>query len=150
MVLLTFVKRLLPTWAGGKLGSNGTRCFAAEINSQAVCCDGHLLFSLLFFIAIMIEAQQTPLNVVALPKPKQQQQQEPLTLEKLIERIHQILGPDGGLDSEHVDAAEIFRLMESYSSNANDWSKYAFFDHSRAYTRNLVDDGNGKVSFRRN
>lgn len=98
----------------------------------------------------MIEAQQTPLNVVALPKPKQQQQQEPLTLEKLIERIHQILGPDGGLDSEHVDAAEIFRLMESYSSNANDWSKYAFFDHSRAYTRNLVDDGNGKVSFRRN
>lgn len=101
----------------------------------------------------MIEAQQTPLNVVALPKPKQQQQQqqqEPLTLEKLIERIHQILGPDGGLDSEHVDAAEIFRLMESYSSNANDWSKYAFFDHSRAYTRNLIDDGNGKVSFRRN
>jgi cysteine dioxygenase len=36
-------------------------------------------------------------------------------------------------------------LMESYSSNADDWEQYAMFDHSRAYTRNLVDDGNGKV-----
>jgi cysteine dioxygenase len=37
--------------------------------------------------------------------------------------------------------------MEEYNSKATDWSKYAIFDQSRAYTRNLVDDGNGKVVF---
>ncbi|KAI7902607.1 RmlC-like cupin domain-containing protein [Cokeromyces recurvatus] len=36
--------------------------------------------------------------------------------------------------------------MERYSSNAADWNKYTLFDHSRAYTRNLVDDGNGKFN----
>lgn len=67
------------------------------------------------------------------------------TLEQLVHDIHRVLGPDGGLDSEHIDANEIIRLMERYTSNAKDWHKYAIFDHSRAYTRNLVDDGNGKV-----
>lgn len=69
----------------------------------------------------------------------------PKNLQELISRIHDILGPDGGLDSEHINANDIIDLMEQYSSNAKDWSQYAMFDHSRAYTRNLVDDGNGKV-----
>ncbi|KAI8141872.1 RmlC-like cupin domain-containing protein [Fennellomyces sp. T-0311] len=70
----------------------------------------------------------------------------PMTLEKLVQNIHRVLGPDGGLDSEHIDANEIMQLMEQYSSNATDWSKYTIFDHSRAYTRNLIDDGNGKFN----
>lgn len=69
----------------------------------------------------------------------------PKNLQELIGRIHGVLGPDGGLDSEHINANDIITLMEQYSSNADDWAQYAMFDHSRAYTRNLVDDGNGKV-----
>lgn len=71
--------------------------------------------------------------------------QIPFTLDALVSEIHSILGPDGGLDSEHIDHREIMALMEEYNSKATDWSKYAIFDESRAYTRNLVDDGNGKV-----
>lgn len=66
------------------------------------------------------------------------------TLKDLIQSIHQVLG-DEGLDSERIDANKIIQLMEQYSSNAEDWSQYTLFDHSRAYTRNLIDDGNGKV-----
>ncbi|KAI9495636.1 RmlC-like cupin domain-containing protein [Zychaea mexicana] len=69
-----------------------------------------------------------------------------VTLDQLVKNIHRALGPDGGLDSEHIDANEIMRLMEEYSSNATDWEKYTLFDHSRAYTRNLIDDGNGKFN----
>ncbi|KAI8056497.1 RmlC-like cupin domain-containing protein [Gilbertella persicaria] len=68
-----------------------------------------------------------------------------MTLDTLVQSIHRVLGDDG-LDSECIDANEIIRLMEKYSSNAADWSKYTLFDHSRAYTRNLIDDGNGKFN----
>lgn len=77
--------------------------------------------------------------------PQQHEVHEDFTLSTLIQKIHTVLGPDGGLDSEHIDPNEIIHLMEQYSSNAKDWSKYTIFDHSRAYTRNLIDDGNGKV-----
>ncbi|ORZ04005.1 RmlC-like cupin domain-containing protein [Syncephalastrum racemosum] len=72
--------------------------------------------------------------------------QIPFTLDALVSEIHSILGPDGGIDSEHIDHREIMALMEEYNSKATDWSKYAIFDESRAYTRNLVDDGNGKFN----
>ncbi|KAI9262046.1 RmlC-like cupin domain-containing protein [Sporodiniella umbellata] len=67
------------------------------------------------------------------------------TLQDLVQSIHQELG-DEGLDSEQIDANRIIRLMEQYSSNSDDWSQYTLFDHSRAYTRNLIDDGNGKFN----
>lgn len=66
------------------------------------------------------------------------------SLNDLVKSIHDVLGDDG-LDAEHIDASKIISLMERYSSNSDDWSQYTLFDHSRAYTRNLVDDGNGKV-----
>lgn len=65
-------------------------------------------------------------------------------LSDLVRSIHDVLGDDG-LDAEHIDANKIISLMERYSSNSADWNQYTLFDHSRAYTRNLVDDGNGKV-----
>ncbi|KAI8082833.1 RmlC-like cupin domain-containing protein, partial [Halteromyces radiatus] len=68
------------------------------------------------------------------------------TLQHLIQEIHNVLGPDGGLDSEHIDQNEIIRLMEKYGSNREDWQKYTMFDRSRPYTRNLIDDGNGKFN----
>ncbi|KAI8369407.1 RmlC-like cupin domain-containing protein, partial [Radiomyces spectabilis] len=64
----------------------------------------------------------------------------------LIQEIHNVLGPDGDLTSEHIDENQIIKLMEKYSSNADDWNRYTLFDHSRAYTRNLIDDGNGKFN----
>lgn len=66
-------------------------------------------------------------------------------LTDLIQSIHNVLG-DEGLDSDRIDAQKIIQLMERYSSNSIDWNQYTLFDHSRAYTRNLIDDGNGKVS----
>ncbi|CAO3675421.1 unnamed protein product [Rhizopus stolonifer] len=77
-------------------------------------------------------------NTFAVPTNK-------FSLQDLVQSIHQELG-DEGLDSEHIDSNKIIQLMERYSSNADDWNQYTLFDHSRAYTRNLIDDGNGKFN----
>ncbi|KNE58389.1 hypothetical protein AMAG_03968 [Allomyces macrogynus ATCC 38327] len=54
------------------------------------------------------------------------------------------LGPHG-LDADDVDVSRVLGLMEAYQSNATDWAQYALFDPYR-YTRNLVDDGNGRFN----
>ncbi len=70
---------------------------------------------------------------------------EPLdAFQKLVSDLSNILGPSSGLDSSDVDVQELHILMENYTSSENDWTKYAFSDLSRGYTRNLVDEGNGK------
>jgi len=63
---------------------------------------------------------------------------------RLISDLSRILGPSSGLNSEDVDVQKLHNLMEQYTSNEEEWSKYAFSDFSRGYTRNLVDEGNGK------
>jgi cysteine dioxygenase len=63
---------------------------------------------------------------------------------KLVADLGQILGPSSGLNSEDIDVQQLRSLMETYISNEQDWKKYAFSDSSRGYTRNLVDEGNGK------
>lgn len=62
----------------------------------------------------------------------------------LVTNLSQILGLSSGLTSEDVDVQELHECMEAYISNEKEWSKYAFSDSSRGYTRNLVDEGNGK------
>jgi hypothetical protein len=64
----------------------------------------------------------------------------------LVLKIKDILGPSSGLTSNDVDVDELISLMERYVSDEKDWSKYAMADASRAYTRNLVDEGNGKAN----
>lgn len=64
--------------------------------------------------------------------------------QNLVQDINDILGPSNGIDSDGVDVDELKRVMFDYPSTESEWSKYAFADHSRAYTRNLVDRGNGK------
>jgi cysteine dioxygenase len=64
--------------------------------------------------------------------------------EKLVEDLSAALGPSSGLDSEDVDPRDIESLMEKYVSNEIEWGVYAMGDRSRSYTRNLVDEGNGK------
>ena len=43
-----------------------------------------------------------------------------------------------------VDPNDLVNLMSIYTSKAEHWQQYAFADSSRNYTRNLVDEGNGK------
>lgn len=62
----------------------------------------------------------------------------------LIKAISSALGPSSGLDSEDVDHNELIALMKKYHSDETEWSPFALFDLDRNYTRNLVDDTNGK------
>ncbi|KAL4896649.1 RmlC-like cupin domain-containing protein [Aspergillus ambiguus] len=64
--------------------------------------------------------------------------------EELAKDLSAALGPSSGLDSDDVDPLEIQRLMERYTSKADEWLQYALGDHQKAYTRNLIDEGNGK------
>lgn len=63
---------------------------------------------------------------------------------RLVSDLSRILGPSSGLNSSDIEVTELQKLMESYTSKESDWSRYAFSDFSRGYTRNLVDEGNGK------
>jgi cysteine dioxygenase len=62
----------------------------------------------------------------------------------LVSDLSRILGPSSSLTSAEVNVQELFKLMENYISSEKEWSKYAFSDLIRGYTRNLVDEGNGK------
>jgi cysteine dioxygenase len=64
--------------------------------------------------------------------------------EQLVEDLSAALGPISGLDSDDVDPMNIQLLMERYVSNEAEWGPYALGDSSRGYTRNLIDEGNGK------
>ncbi|KHN98199.1 cysteine dioxygenase [Metarhizium album ARSEF 1941] len=64
--------------------------------------------------------------------------------EELILTMKKVLGPSSGLTSDDVDVGSLTELMLNYDSNPREWSKYAYGDAGRGYTRNLVDEGNGK------
>lgn len=67
-----------------------------------------------------------------------------VSFEQLVEDLSAALGPSSGLDSDDVDPMNIQLLMEGYVSNEAEWGPYALGDSSRGYTRNLIDEGNGK------
>ncbi|XP_037114547.1 cysteine dioxygenase type 1 [Syngnathus acus] len=60
-------------------------------------------------------------------------------LQELIQKLRKIF------QDNQINVDEVQELMESYKSNPQDWTKYAMFDQHR-YTRNLVDEGNGKFN----
>lgn len=64
--------------------------------------------------------------------------------ERLVHDLSAALGPSSGLDSDDVDPKNIELLMEGYVSNSAEWETCALGDASRSYTRNLIDEGNGK------
>ncbi|KAL0472448.1 cysteine dioxygenase [Neurospora intermedia] len=64
--------------------------------------------------------------------------------DKLVQALKDALGPSSGLTSDDVDVEHLTRLMQDYQSDEVEWSRFAFGDASRGYTRNLVDEGNGK------
>lgn len=63
----------------------------------------------------------------------------PESLPELVERLHDIF------ESEDISVEYVQKLMASYKSNPREWKKFAKFDKHR-YTRNLVDEGNGKFN----
>ena len=64
--------------------------------------------------------------------------------EELVQQLSDVLGPCSGLDSEEIDPDVIQQMMQSYASKESEWEQYALLDPSKHYTRNLVDEGNGK------
>jgi cysteine dioxygenase len=68
------------------------------------------------------------------------------SFELLVDDIRKVLGPSSGLNSEDVDVEDLTHLMERYVSHSEEWAPYALSDATMAYTRNLVDEGNGKAN----
>ncbi|OJZ83946.1 hypothetical protein ASPFODRAFT_83348 [Aspergillus luchuensis CBS 106.47] len=64
--------------------------------------------------------------------------------ENLVQDLSDALGPSSGLDSDDIDPMDILRLMERYDSNPDEWLPFALGDSKKNYTRNLIDEGNGK------
>ena len=64
--------------------------------------------------------------------------------DQLVKNLSDVLGQSSGLDSADINPQDIVTLMEAYTSNPDEWEKFALADSSRSYTRNLVDKGNGK------
>ncbi|XP_063605481.1 cysteine dioxygenase type 1-like [Penaeus indicus] len=61
------------------------------------------------------------------------------TLDDLIQELHKVF------DSDEVNVEYVYNLLASYKSNPVEWKKFAKFDRYK-YTRNLVDEGNGKFN----
>lgn len=61
------------------------------------------------------------------------------SLQDLVQQLHDIFSED------RVNIEYVNDLLESYKNNPLEWKKYAKFDRYR-YTRNLVDEGNGKFN----
>jgi cysteine dioxygenase len=64
--------------------------------------------------------------------------------EELVIALKEALGPSSGLTSDDVDVQYLTTLMAEYCSSESEWARYSFGDATRGYTRNLVDEGNGK------
>ncbi|XP_045612311.1 cysteine dioxygenase type 1 [Procambarus clarkii] len=61
------------------------------------------------------------------------------TLDDLVQELYQVF------EDDHVNVEVVQDLLASYKSNPIEWKKFAKFDRYR-YTRNLIDEGNGKFN----
>jgi len=67
------------------------------------------------------------------------QKDRPENMQDLIEGLHLLFA------NERVNIDLVIKWMEAYPGNKQDWKKFEKIDKYR-YTRNLVDDGNGKFN----
>ncbi len=58
---------------------------------------------------------------------------------EMVALLHKALAGDSA-DIDHIQA-----ILRAYKSDRDDWKRFALFDPHR-YTRNLVDDGNGRFN----
>lgn len=68
----------------------------------------------------------------------------PVGFAELVMELKHALGPSSGLTSDDVDVNHLTWLMDGYDAREQGWLPFAMQDASRGYTRNLVDEGNGK------
>lgn len=68
------------------------------------------------------------------------------TFEQLVHDLRSYLGSSRGIDGENVDHKVLIAFMSKYASNPKDWSRFARNDVSKNYTRNLVEDINGRAN----
>ncbi|KAL8381635.1 hypothetical protein RB595_005765 [Gaeumannomyces hyphopodioides] len=68
----------------------------------------------------------------------------PAGFAELVVELKHALGPSSGLTSDDVDVNHLTWLMDGYDAREQGWLPFAMQDASRGYTRNLVDEGNGK------
>ncbi|CAH8653998.1 unnamed protein product [Schistosoma rodhaini] len=61
------------------------------------------------------------------------------TLNDLIKTIRIIFNKD------HIDINEISTILKDFECDFSEWKKYLFFNKTK-YTRNLIDEGNGKYN----
>ncbi|KAJ1931047.1 hypothetical protein EC988_009921, partial [Linderina pennispora] len=66
-------------------------------------------------------------------------------MQDLVKQLNITMGPHG-LGDDLIRVRQVKKLMQSYVSQATDWSQYAVYHEGTRYTRNLVDDGNGKYN----
>jgi cysteine dioxygenase len=65
--------------------------------------------------------------------------------EQLVQDLKDALGQSSGLTCDDVDVEYLRRLMNEYDGKEDKgWRPYFLGDATRGYTRNLVDEGNGK------
>jgi cysteine dioxygenase len=64
----------------------------------------------------------------------------------LVDDIRKVLGPSSGLTSDDVDVQDLTHLMDRYVSKSAEWEPYYLPNPRMGYTRNLVDEGNGKAN----
>ncbi|KAI1745729.1 cysteine dioxygenase [Xylaria scruposa] len=64
--------------------------------------------------------------------------------DELVASLTETLNLVSDLMSDNINVSLMMRLMSQYDSQERDWARYAFGDSNTGYTRNLVDEGNGK------
>lgn len=89
-------------------------------------------------MAVGFASYQTQSSITARP------QYESHHFDDLVRALKDVLGPSSGLDSKDVDLNSIMDLMEKYDAGEEGWVPFAMADSKIPYTRNLVDEGNGK------
>ncbi|KAJ2455283.1 hypothetical protein GGF44_001052 [Coemansia sp. RSA 1694] len=67
------------------------------------------------------------------------------TMQELVSSLNQAMG-DSGLGDDLRTVHQVKQLMHSYVSQSDDWEQHAVYHEGTRYTRNLVDDGNGKYN----
>ncbi|KAJ2462713.1 hypothetical protein GGI02_005399, partial [Coemansia sp. RSA 2322] len=67
------------------------------------------------------------------------------TMQDLVSSLNQAMG-DSGLGEDLCTVRKVKQLMHSYMSQSDDWAQHAIYQEGSRYTRNLVDDGNGKYN----
>lgn len=78
-----------------------------------------------------ITQHQSKLDFDNVPVPKD--------LNELVDLLREVFSKD------LVNVEYVTKLLENYRSNPKDWRKYAKYDPHK-YTRNLIDEGNGKYN----